>query len=167
MLRHIFAPIALLTLTAGCTLSPLNDTALSSTDEEITFWGFALSPGHEIDLRCWYPDTPNRTEPYVTFNLTFSSNEPYTVNGESVYPFQLDAVVFNEDCWTPVPGEGIQEAFVQTYDNPDKIHHDVYDQAGLACLVAEIGAGHGPITAGQNCRDPSLQGKGARLTAPL
>jgi len=167
MLCRILVPLSLLTLTAACTLSPLDETALSSTDEELPFWGFAYSPGHEIDLRCWDPDTPNRTNPYVAFNLTFSSHEPYTANGESVYPFQLDAVVHNPVCWTPVPGEGIQEAFVQTYDNPDGRHHDVYDQAGLACLGAEIAAGAGPITAGYTCRNPALQGKGARITAPL
>ena len=157
----------LLGTASACTLSPLDATELSSRDDPISIWGYAKSPGHEIDIRCWDPDTPNRTNPYVAFELTFSSDEPFTVAGESVYEFERTTVIFNDDCWTPIPEEGIQEAFIQTYDNPDAIHHDVYDQAGLTCLIAEVAGGTGPLSAGATCRDPSLQGKGARITAPL
>lgn len=170
MTRLIFASAALLTLTltGACTLGPLDGTSLSSRDDPITVWGYAKSPHHEIDIRCWDEDaTWEPTAPYVPFDLTFSSDEPFTVAGESVYEFERTTVIFNDDCWTPVPGEGIQEAFIQTYDNPDGRHHDVYDQAGLSCLISEVVGGMGPLSAGAICRDPALQGKGARVTAPL
>lgn len=152
---------------SACTLTPLDGTSLASRDETFTVWGYAKSPDHEIDIRCYDEDYnwPG-TAPWIPLNLTFSDSQPLTIAGQSVYRFEIEVSIFNDACWTPVPGTGIVEAFVETYDNPDGRHHDTYDQPSWSCLLTEIGNGTGPLSAGATCRDPSLQGKGARVTAP-
>lgn len=152
---------------SACTLSPLHETQLDSTDEVVSFWGFAQGSWHQIGIYCaTYPEWVYGIEAsgwWTEVDWVLSDKEPTTQAGESLYYYDRD-VVLPPQCWRDA-GDAM-ETWVRTKDMSEDYWHDVYDEDAYQCAAQKFLTGTGPYTAGADCRKTSLYHQGARLTVP-